>query len=147
MPPSGKISVSTAALRTTSHTAPMSRRLSRFAEYSIVKCGMRFHSLSSYSSGEVAAHRAVGAIVGLNCVALAGLDRTDEGAGEHDLSRLQRKAERRDLVGEPGDGSCGMIEHAGSEARFLKLAVPEAERANPAQVGLQGADRPTAEHD
>src|SRR3954466_13791542 len=35
--------------------------------------------------GEVAAGGAVGAIIGLNCVALAGLDRTDEGAGEHDL--------------------------------------------------------------
>src|SRR4051794_9667726 len=66
--------------------------------------------------GEVAAHRAVGAIIGLNCVALAGLDRTDEGAGEHDLSGLERKAERCDLVGEPGNGRGGMIEHAGGKA-------------------------------
>src|SRR6478736_5428593 len=76
---------------------------------------------------EVAAHRAVGAIIGLNCVALAGLDRTDEGAGEHDLPGLERKAERRDLVGEPGHRSRGMIEHAGGKARLLELAVPEAE--------------------
>ncbi|MGY4486714.1 ribosomal protein L28 [Bradyrhizobium sp. LM3.2] len=40
MPPSGKMPVSTAALRTISQTAPMSRRLSRLAEYSIVKCGI-----------------------------------------------------------------------------------------------------------
>src|SRR6478736_4026219 len=117
MPPSGKMPVSTAALRTTSHAAPMSRRSSRLAEYSIVKCGIAV-SLPVFfiRLSEVAADRAVGAIIGLNCVALAGLDRTDEGAGEHDLSGLQRKAERRDLVGKPGNGGGGMIEHAGGEA-------------------------------
>src|SRR3984893_9239551 len=40
MPPSGKIPVSTAALRTTSTTLPISTRDSRLAEYSMVKCGM-----------------------------------------------------------------------------------------------------------
>src|SRR6476646_6364313 len=91
MPPSGKMPVSTAALRTTSHTAPMSRRRSRLAEYSMVKCGMAVSLPVFLLSGEVAAHRAVGAIIGLNCVALAGLDRADEGARKHDLSGLERK--------------------------------------------------------
>src|SRR6185437_9425754 len=44
VPPIGKIPVSIAALRTTSHTLPMSTRESRLAEYSSVKCGM-FSSL------------------------------------------------------------------------------------------------------
>src|ERR1035437_4539945 len=40
MPPSGKTPVSTAALRTTSTTLPISTRASRLAEYSMVKCGI-----------------------------------------------------------------------------------------------------------
>src|SRR6185437_12059192 len=142
MPPSGKMPVSTAALRTTSTTFPMSTRLSRLAEYSIVKCGMAvFTPCYCSASAEIAADRAVGAIIGLDCVALAGLDRTDEGTGQHDLARLERKTMRRDLVGEPGDRSRRMVEHAGGEPGLLKLAVPETERADPAQVGLCRPDR------
>src|SRR4051812_16930437 len=96
---------------------------------------------------EVAAHRAVGAIIGLDCVALAGLDRTDERAGEHDLSGLERKAERCDLVGEPGNGRGGMIEHAGGKAGLFELAVLETQRTDPSQIGVKRADRPSAEHD
>ena len=59
------------------------------------------------ASGEVAADRAVGAIIGLDCVALAGLDRTDERTGEHDLAGLEREPMRRDLVGEPGHAVAG----------------------------------------
>jgi hypothetical protein len=44
MPPSGKMPLFTAALRTTSTTSAMSMRPSRLAEYSIVKCGMGDHS-------------------------------------------------------------------------------------------------------
>src|SRR5882724_10051379 len=45
MPPSGKILVSTAALRTVSTTLSISTRASRLAEYSIVKCGIVLLSL------------------------------------------------------------------------------------------------------
>src|SRR3569833_816256 len=147
MPPSGKMPVSTADLRTTSQTRPMSRRPSRLAEYSIVKCGIAV-SLPVFfvRLSEVAAHRAVGAIVGLNCVALAGLDRTDEGAGEHDLAGLQCKAERCSLVGKPGHGGRGMIEHAGGKAGLLEQAEPEAENTEPAQIRFERADRVAAEH-
>ena len=40
-----------------------------------------------------------------------------------------------------------MIEHAGGKPGFLELAVREAQRADPAQVGVLGPDRPAAEHD
>src|SRR6476661_3700385 len=49
MPPSGKIPVSIAALRTTSTTSPMSTLASRLAEYSMVKCGM--FRIPGYSDG------------------------------------------------------------------------------------------------
>src|SRR5579883_2245433 len=146
MPPSGKMPVSTAALRTTSTTLPMSRCASRLAEYSIVKCGMA-KSLHVARSSEMAAHGSVGAIVGLDCVALAGLDRADEGARQHDLARLQRKSVGSDLVGKPGDGGGGMIEHAGGKSGLFQLAVAIAERADPAQVGIERPQRSTAEHD
>src|SRR6267154_3537670 len=45
MPPSGKIPVSTAALRTVSTTLSISTRASRLAEYSSVKCGIVLLSL------------------------------------------------------------------------------------------------------
>src|SRR5581483_6628023 len=144
MPPSGKMPVSTAALRTTSTSSLMSTRLSRSAEYSMVKCGM---GCLRVVSGEIAADRAVSAIIGLDCVALAGLDRTDEGTRQHDLTRLERKPVRRDLVGEPGDSGRRMIEHAGGKAGLLQLAVAEAQRTDPAQIGIERPDRPPAEHD
>src|SRR5271166_2411655 len=117
MPPSGKMPVSTAALRTISTTFPMSIRESRLAEYSMVKCGMAGSLLRFLKdkSSEVTAHRTIGTIVGLNCVALAGLDRADEGAGQHHLAGFERKPERSDLVGEPGHAGGGMIEHAGGK--------------------------------
>src|SRR6202161_541939 len=80
MPPSGKIPVSIAALRTTSTTLAMSTRESRLAEYSSVKCGMADHSISNVS-GEVAADAAIGTIIGLNGVAFGGLGWGDERTG------------------------------------------------------------------
>src|SRR5690349_10382065 len=147
MPPSGKMTASTAALRTTSTILAMSTWPSRLAEYSIVKCGIAVSLPVVFLSAEVAAHRAVGAIVGLDCVALAGLDRTDERAGQHDLTGFERQPVRCDLVGEPRNCSRGMVEDTGGEARLFELAVLEAERADPAQVSLRGADRPAAQHD
>src|SRR5882672_12952144 len=103
MPPSGKMPVSTAALRTSSATASMSTRASRLAEYSMVKCGMFCTpAFPVAASSEVTAHRAVGSIVGLDRVAFAGLDRANERSGQHHLAGLQREPVRRDLVGEPG---------------------------------------------
>src|SRR5215475_9146983 len=103
MPPIGKMPVSAAALRTSSTTAPMSRRLSRLAEYSMVKCGIAVHSrfFLSRALREVTAHRAVGSVVGLDRVALARLDRTDERSRQHHLARFERQTIGRDLVGEP----------------------------------------------
>src|SRR5580693_6690585 len=141
MPPSGKMPVSTAALRTTSTTFSMSTRPSRLAEYSIVKCGMA-GSLHVRDSDEIATDRAVGAIVGLDCVAPAGLDRTDERSRQHDLACFQRKPVAGDRVGEPRDGGCGMIEHACGEPGLLQLAVAKTQRADPAQVGIERPQRP-----
>src|SRR5215475_12901181 len=94
MPPTGKMPVSTAALRTNSTTSAMSTRLSRLAEYSMVKCGMAVHSRFFLSPAlrEVTAHRTVRSIVGLDRVALAGLDRTDERSRQHHLARFERKS-------------------------------------------------------
>src|SRR4051812_45715223 len=148
MPPSGKIPVSTAVLRTSSTTAPMSTRPSRLAEYSIVKCGMSLTpAVPVKASSEVTAHRAVRAIVGLDRVAFAGFDRANERSRQHHLSRLQRQAIGRDLVGKPRHGGCGMIEYASGKAGLFELAVAKTQRADPAQVGIHRADRPAAEHD
>src|ERR1035438_2509489 len=146
MPGSGKMPVSTAALRTSSTTFPMSMRASRLAEYSMVKCGMAGSLLRDRSS-EVTAHRTIRTIVGLNCVALASLDRADEGACQHHLARFERKPDASDLVGEPGHAGGGVIEHAGGKPGFFQLAVAETQRADPAQIGIHRADRPAAEHD
>src|SRR6476660_9887962 len=132
IPPSGKMPVSTAALRTSSTTAFMSMRPSRLPEYSIVKCGMSDCSNSLKASGEVAAHRAVGTIVGLDRVALAGLDRADERSRQHHLSGFQRQSIGRDLVGEPGHRRGGMIEDAGRQPGLFQLAVAETQCADPA---------------
>src|SRR5450759_1365154 len=151
MPPSGKIPVSTAALRTTSTTLPISTRAARLAEYSRVKCGMS-GSLQTVVrgasiSGEVTTDRTIGTIVGLNRVAFAGLDRANERSRQHHLTRLQRKSVGCDLVGEPGHAGGGMIEHAGGEPGLFQLAVAIAQRADPAQIRVQRAQRAAAEHD
>src|SRR6266568_8091556 len=146
MPPSGKIPVSTAALRTTSTTLSISTRASRLAEYSIVKCGMSGSLLCGGVSGEVAAHRAIRTIVGLDRVAFAGLDRANERSRQHHLAGLKRKSVGRDLVGKPGHAGRGMIEHAGGKPGFLQLTVTIAQRADPAQIGLERAQRTAAEH-
>ena len=52
-----------------------------------------------------------------------------------------------DLVGEPGHASRRVIEHAGGKTGFFQLAVAEAQRADPAQIGIQRPYRPAAEHD
>src|ERR1700676_1328553 len=148
MPPSGKIPVSTAALRTTSTTLAMSTRPSRLGEYSSVKCGMFDPSCdSSGPSSEITTDRAIRSIVGLDRVAFAGLDRADERSGQHHLARFERKPVRRDLVGEPGHGGCGMIEHAGGEPGFFQLAVAIAQRPDPAQIGFERAQGTASEHD
>src|SRR6266702_8503469 len=117
MPPSGKMPVSTAALRTSSTTFPISTWPSMLAEYSIVKCGMcRTPAIPVDASSEVATHRTVRSIVGLDRVAFAGLDRSDEGTRQHHLSRLERQSIRRDLVGEPCHRGRGMVEHACGKA-------------------------------
>src|SRR6185312_6378040 len=149
MPPSGKMPVSIAATRTTSTTSPMSTSTSMLAEYSIVKCGIA-RSLLRFglkTSSEVAAHGTIRSIIGLDRVALAGLDRADERPRQHHLPGFQRQPVRRDLVGEPGHGGGGMVENAGRKPGLLELAVAEAERADPAEVGVHRPDRPAAEHD
>src|SRR5215813_15195240 len=142
MPPIGKMPVSTAASRTSSTTAPMSTRLSRLAEYSMVKCGMAVHSrfFLSRALREVTAHRTIGSIVGLDRVALAGLDRADERSRQHHLASFKRKSIWRDLVGEPRDCRRGMVEHAGGKTRLFQLPVTIAQRADPAQVGIERSD-------
>ncbi|KAH2816682.1 hypothetical protein KXV85_004324, partial [Aspergillus fumigatus] len=141
--------VSTAAVRTSSTTAPISTRSSRLPEYSMVKCGTG-GSLPNFLVAdlrEVTAHRAMWSVVGLYRVALARLDRADERSRQHDLPGLEGKSVRRDLVGEPRHRRGRMVEHAGGKARLFQLAVTIAQRADPAQVGIERADRPAAEHD
>src|SRR4051794_332238 len=100
-----------------------------------------------FTSREVATHRAIGAIVGLDRVAFAGLDRAYERSRQHHLAGFQRQAVGRDLVGEPGYRRRGMVEHAGGKPGFFQLAVTIAQRADPAQVGIPGANRAAAKHD
>src|SRR5712664_3473468 len=94
MPPSGKIPVSTAALRTASTTLPISTRASRLAEYSRVKCGMSQLRFFRTTSGEITTHRAIQTIVSLDRVAFAGLDRADERSRQHHPTGLERKTQR-----------------------------------------------------
>src|SRR4029078_1368773 len=112
MPPSGKMPVSTAALRTSSTTRPKSMHPSRLAEYSIVKCGMFDGSRFPKASAEVTAHGPIRSIVGLDRVALAGFDRTDERTRQHHLAGFERQSIGRDLVGEPGHRRRRVIEDA-----------------------------------
>src|SRR4029453_8554049 len=149
MPPSGKMPVSIAATRTTSTTSPMSTSTSMLAEYSIVKCGIA-RSLLQFvlkTSSEVAAHGTIRSIIGLDRVALAGLDRSDERSRQHHLPRFQRQPVRGDLVGEPGHRRGGMVENAGRKPGLFELAVAETQRADPAQVGIHRPDWTAAEHD
>src|SRR5712664_4306160 len=146
MPPSGKIPVSTAALRTASTTLPISTRASRLAEYSRVKCGMSQLRFFKTTSGEITTHRAIRTIVSLDRVAFAGLDRANERSRQHHLAGLKRKSVGRDLVGKPGHAGRGMIEHAGGKPGFFQLTVTIAQRADPAQIGLQRAQRTAAQH-
>ncbi len=59
---------------------------------------------------------------------------------------FEREPVRRDLVGEPGHGGGGMIEHAGGEPGFFQLAVAIAQRADPAQIRVERAQGTAAEH-
>src|SRR5262249_14227301 len=91
MPPTGKMPVSTAALRTTSTTSAMSTRSSRLAVFSWGKGGRAFppRFLLRRVLREVTAPRAVRSIVGLDRVALAGLDRADERSRQHHLTGFE----------------------------------------------------------
>src|SRR4051794_22441655 len=94
-------------------------------------------TILSSPSSEVTADCAIRTIVGLNRVAFAGFDRTNERSRQHDLARFERKSERRDLVGEPGHAGGGMIEHAGGEPGLFQLTITIAQRADPAQIGFE----------
>src|ERR1700730_7871957 len=94
-------------------------------------------NFSSRASSEVAAHRTIWSIVGLNRVAFAGLDRANERSRQHHLPGFERQPVGRDLVGEPGHGGRGMVEHPGGQPGLFQLAIAIAQRADPAQIGIQ----------
>ena len=98
-------------------------------------------------SREMAAHHSVRAVIRLDGIAAARLDRPDEGARKHDLSRLERKAERAELVREPGDAVRRMVEDARGEPGFLEHPIAVAERADPAQISVERTEGATARDD
>src|SRR4051812_44797515 len=87
MPPSGKMPVSTAALRTISTTSAISTRASILAEYSIVKCGIAIPLQLAVGDRKVAVHRAVATIIGLDRAALRIWEMNDP---QHELVRRQQ---------------------------------------------------------
>src|SRR5689334_1820013 len=93
--------------------------------------------MSDFVSGEVTTHRSIRSIVGLNRVAFAGLDRTDERASQHHLTGLDRQPQRRELVGKPGYTGRGMIENTRRKPGLFQLPVTIAKRPDPSQVGFQ----------
>src|SRR5580692_4854115 len=99
------------------------------------------------SLSEMATHHSVGAVVGLDRVALSGFERPNEGSREHDLAGLERGIERAELADEPGNAVRRMIEHTRGEPGLLDDAVAVAKRADPAHVRIEGTERPAADHD
>src|SRR5258708_22673612 len=75
--------------------------------------------------------------VGVQRVALLREYDAGEGAGEHDMPRLERGADAAELVGEPGDAERRMAKHAGGQTRLFDLGVTVHDAADPAQIDIQ----------
>ena len=61
--------------------------------------------------------------VGENRVGVAGFNRSDEGAGQNDLSGLNALAIPRQPVGKPDDTTRWMVQDAGTETGLLDFCV------------------------
>src|SRR5712691_8010963 len=100
-----------------------------------------------YSLNELHRDAAERAEVGVQRVALLREHHAREGARQHDMAGLERDAVGAELVGEPGNAERGMAEHAGGDAGLLDLGILVHDAADPAQVHVERADRPAADHD
>src|SRR3954467_10189218 len=92
-------------------------------------------------SDELAGHRSELAVIGVKRVALDNVDRSRKRSGQHHFTRFEILALGGQPIGEPGHAIGGMVENAGSDAGLLDLAVAKQERADPAQVEIERADR------
>src|SRR4051794_12938734 len=67
-------------------------------------------------------------------VALLRPDHPREGAGEHEVTRLERASVLAELIGKPRDAHRRMTEHAGGHTGFLDLRIAHHDAADPAQI-------------
>src|SRR5271166_732511 len=75
--------------------------------------------------------------IGVQRVALLGVDHAREGTGENQMAGLERDAVLAELVGKPGDAERRMAEHAGGDAGLLDSRIAIHDAADPAQIDLE----------
>src|SRR6516225_12501938 len=80
-------------------------------------------------------------------VALARMHHARERAGEHQMPDIECDAVLAELIGKPSDAERRMTEHARGDAGLLDFGVAIHDAADPAQVDIERADRPAADHD
>src|SRR5436305_1227655 len=124
MPPSGKIPVSTAALRTTSTTACMSTQGSRLAEYSMVKCGMGGSLPYRFLLSDYHVAPRVPAYIGGRKMASAGADQ-----------RAEVRVDTRSLA--VVDGKFGSGQAVAPQA--VKIGIQKCKASGLAAVALRNA--------
>src|SRR6201981_2760576 len=99
------------------------------------------------SKDELDGDAAETAEIGVQRVALAGVDHARERAGQHQMPDIECDAVLAELIGKPGDAERRMAEHAGSDAGLLDLRIAIHDAADPAQIDIERTDRPAADHD
>src|SRR6185295_7716755 len=82
--------------------------------------------------------------VAMQRVALLGEHHPGKRSRQHDMTGLHRRAERAELVGEPGHAHRRMTEDAGCHTRLLDLRIDIHDAADPAQIDVHRPHRPAA---
>src|SRR5256714_956535 len=96
MPPSGKMPVSTAALRTSSPARAMAAGGMEMGKFLVGKLRIVLPQGFLFLKSKETPPGAVGTIIGLDRVTFAGFDRADERSRQHDLTGFEREVIRRD---------------------------------------------------
>src|SRR5215204_979413 len=107
---------------------------------------IKIHSASPRSD-ELHGDPPKAAEVSVKCVPLSGEHDARERTGQHEVPRLERAANRAELVGKPRNPECRMAEHAGCDTGFLDLGVDVHDASDPTQVHIHGTNRTTADDD
>src|SRR5437762_6843679 len=96
-------------------------------------------------SYELAGYRSELAVIGMKRVAPDDVDRARKRSRQHHFAGVEKFALGGQPIGEPGHAVGGMIENTGGDAGLFDLAVAKQQRADPAQVEIERADRPAAD--